>query len=60
MANGYVQFIWSPQGYELREAEGEAPSVGESVEADGKTWRVLKVAPSPLPGDDRTCVYLYT
>ena len=43
---------------ELREAEGEVPGVGSEVEQDDQKLRVSKVAPSPLPGDDRPCVYL--
>jgi hypothetical protein len=54
----YLLFVWKPSGYELREAEGEAPAVGTDVEQDGETLRVTKVAPSPLPGDRRLCAYL--
>jgi hypothetical protein len=61
MADGngkYLLFVWKPSGYELREAEGDIPSVGSEVEADDQTQRVSKVAPSPLPNDSRLCVYL--
>ena len=61
MADGngkYLLFVWKPSGYELREAEGEVPSVGSEVEADDQTQRVSKIAPSPLPNDSRLCVYL--
>ena len=37
MADGsgkYLLFVWKPSGYELREAEGDVPSVGSEVEAD--------------------------
>ena len=54
----YLLFVWKPSGYELREAEGEVPSVGSEVEADDQTQRVSKIAPSPLPNDSRPCVYL--
>ena len=54
----YLLFVWKPSGYELREAEGAVPSVGAEVEQDGEKLRVTKVAPSPLPGDARPCVYL--
>jgi len=54
----YLVFVWTPNGYELREEQGEPPQPGETVERDGKRLSVTKVAPSPLPGDDRTCVYL--
>ena len=58
MAPGHLLFVWKPSGYELREQEGEPPSVGSEVEQDGQTMRVTKVAPSPLPGDERPCAYL--
>ena len=54
----YLLFVWKPSGYELREAEGEVPAVGAEIEEDGQKLRVTKVAPSPLPGDSRVCVYL--
>jgi len=54
----YLLFVWKPTGYEVREAEGELPSVGSEVEADGQTMRVTKIGASPLPGDDRPCAYL--
>jgi hypothetical protein len=54
----YLLFVWKPSGYELREADGDVPSVGSEVEEDGQRQRVTKVAPSPLPGDPRLCAYL--
>jgi hypothetical protein len=58
MATGYLLFISKPTGYELREREGEPPSVGQEIEEDDGRLRVNKLAPSPLPGDDRRCAYL--
>ena len=54
----YLLFVWKPSGYELHEAEGEVPAVGDEVEQDDTKLRVTKVAPSPLPGDSRLCAYL--
>jgi len=54
----YLLFVWTPNGYELHQAQGEPPEPGTSVERDGRTWRVVKIAPSPLPRDDRLCAYL--
>ena len=51
-------FVWTPNGYELREREGELPAVGDEVDEDGARLRVSKVGPSPLPGDSRPCAYL--
>lgn len=56
--NGYLLFISKPTGYELREREGEVPAVGEEVEEGEERLRVSKLAPSPLPGDQRRCAYL--
>jgi len=54
----HLRFVWKATGYELREREGEAPSVGEQVEEDDERLFVTKVAPSPLPSDNRRCAYL--
>jgi len=54
----HLLFVWKTSGYELREQEGDVPSVGAEVEQDGETMRVTKVAPSPLPDDRRACAYL--
>jgi hypothetical protein len=54
----YLTFVWMPTGYELRERRGELPAIGSTVESDGRRWTVIKVAPSPLPNDRRTCAYL--
>jgi hypothetical protein len=54
----YLAFVWTTGGYELHEERGRLPQVGETVENDGKRWTVVKLAPSPLPGDARTCAYL--
>jgi hypothetical protein len=55
--NGYLLFVWKTTGYELEERSGDPPSLGDEVEVgETKQW-VIKVAPSPLPADSRTCVY---
>jgi hypothetical protein len=58
MADGHLLFVWKTSGYELREAEGDAPALGSEIEADGKTLLVTKVGPSPLPRDKRLCAYV--
>jgi hypothetical protein len=58
VAETYVAFVWTPSGYQLREKEGEPPSVGDEVDEDGARLRVSKIGPSPLPGDSRPCAYL--
>lgn len=54
----HLRFVSKTTGYELRERDGEVPSVGEEVEEDNERLYVTKVAPSPLPGDRRRCAYL--
>lgn len=59
MADGtYLLFVWKPSGYELHEESGEPPSIGDVVDAGDGKLLVTKVAPSPLPGDSRRCVYV--
>ena len=57
MADGYVLMLSKPTGYTLVEHEGEPPAAGADVENGEETLRVLKVGPSPIPGDRRPCVF---
>ncbi len=54
----YLLFVWSPAGYSLVEQPGEPPQVGAEIEDGTRRYRVTKIAPSPLPGDQRACAYL--
>jgi hypothetical protein len=54
---GHLLFLWSPQGYALRERDGDPPDVGSTVEDGERVLRVSKVGPSPLPGDRRPCAF---
>ena len=54
----YLLFVWTPNGYELREQQGELPEPGAEIEVGEQRLRVTKIAPSPLPGDSRRCAYL--
>jgi hypothetical protein len=58
MGAAHVLFVWTPGGYELHEREGEPPAEGTEIEETSVRFTVTKVAPSPLPGDDRRCAYL--
>ena len=55
--SGHLLFVWSPQGWMLREREGDVPPRGTVVEEDGTSLRISKVGPSPFPGDRRPCAY---
>jgi hypothetical protein len=54
----YLLFIWKPSGYELRERDGELPSVGSVLDEEDGRMVVTRIGPSPLPGDSRRCAYL--
>jgi hypothetical protein len=54
----HLLFVWKPSGYELREADGDAPAVGSRIEIDDREEQVVKIGPSPLPNDPRPCAYL--
>ena len=56
-SGGHLLFVWSPAGWTLQEREGDAPEVGTTVEDAGRTLRISKVGPSPLPGDRRLCAF---
>ncbi len=58
MADKFLLFVSKPSGYELRERDGELPEAGEELDEEEGRMRVLKVAPSPLPGDSRRCAYV--
>jgi hypothetical protein len=61
VAGKYLLFVTRPTGYELAEREGDPPGPGAEIELDGEgRFVVSKVAPSPLPDDDRLCAYLQT
>jgi hypothetical protein len=55
---GYLLFVWSHAGYSLEERSGDPPHVGAQLEDGDRRFRVAKIAPSPLPGDARSCAYL--
>lgn len=54
----HLLFVWSTAGYELLEREGLPPQPGTVVAEEGRRFRVMKVAGSPLPGDTRQCAFL--
>ena len=60
MADKHILFVSRPTGYELVEREGDPPAPGTFVDLDENSARyeVVKIAPSPLPQDDRPCAYL--
>ncbi|HYY33516.1 MAG TPA: hypothetical protein VE693_08080 [Gaiellaceae bacterium] len=60
MAEKHLLFVTRPTGYELVERDGDPPVPGTDVELEdgGGRFFVSKVAPSPLPEDERLCAFL--
>jgi hypothetical protein len=57
-SQAHVLFLTTHDGYELIERDGAAPAAGTDVAlADGRHAEVVKVGPSPLPGDRRRCAF---
>jgi hypothetical protein len=56
----HLLFVPTPQGYQLVEQDGDTPTAFAEVSLPGheNAFRVIKVARSPLPSDDRLCAYL--
>ena len=52
---GWVAFVSSPDGYRLVQRDGPPPARGAALELDGGVFVVLRLGPSPLPGDRRRC-----
>ena len=56
---GCVAFASTVTGYRLAHLGGPVPDVGSTVDVpDVGELVVLRLGPSPLPGDQRTCVFL--
>lgn len=58
VAEAHVLFVASPAGYRLHQREGPPPAVGDLVELDEGRFRVLRLGPSPLPGDRRRSAFV--
>ncbi len=58
VSDGWVAFVASPDGYRLLERDGPPPVGGAVLELDGDAFGVLRLGPSPLPGDRRRCAFL--
>lgn len=55
---GYVLLVPREDGPELIECDGDPPGVGQSVGVGDESWLVTKIGRSPLPFDERGCVFL--
>jgi hypothetical protein len=55
----HLLFVPTAKRYLLVNMEGPAPAVGKEVALEGgQRFVVSKLAPSPLPADERRCAYL--
>ena len=57
-ADGWVAFVPSPEGYGLLQRDGPPPDRGAALELEGGVFLVLRLGPSPLPGDRRRCAFV--
>ncbi len=55
---GHLLLVSWPDGYRLLEREGAPPARRDRLDVDGVEFSVLRLGPSPLPGDWRRCAYL--
>ena len=55
---GVVLFVATPSGYRLVDSGGTELERGDRVELSEGSFRVLRLGPSPLPGDRRGCAFL--
>ena len=56
--SGHLLLVSWPDGYRLLEREGPPPARRDRLDVDGVEFSVLRLGPSPLPGDWRRCAYL--
>ncbi len=57
-STGHVLLVSWPDGYRLVERDGAPPARGDRLALDEVGFSVLRLGPSPLPGDWRRCAYL--
>jgi hypothetical protein len=55
---GHLLLVAWPDGYRLLERDGPPPARQDLLEIDDVGFSVLRLGPSPLPGDWRRCAYL--
>jgi len=51
-------FVPSPDGYALQAWQGALPGPGSVVDVKGRRFHVARIGASPLPGDERPCIFL--
>jgi hypothetical protein len=54
----FILVVPTPAGYRLATPRGVVPEPGERLRVEDEWYRVVRVGPSPLPGDGRRCAFL--
>jgi len=57
-SDGWLAFVPSPEGYRLLAHDGAPPARLATIELELGRFVVLRLGPSPLPGDLRRCAFL--
>jgi hypothetical protein len=57
-AISHTRLLCDAAGYRLVEVDDPPPRLDETVEHDGRSYAVLRLGPSPMPGDARRCAVL--
>ncbi len=55
---GHVLVVSAPDGYRLLQRDGPPPDRSAALALEGGAFLVLRLGPSPLPGDRRRCAFL--
>jgi len=55
---GHVLFVSAPDGYRLLQRDGPPPDRGAALALEDGAFLVLRLGPSPLPGDRRRCAFV--
>ena len=54
----HTRLVCESAGYAIDEIDEPPPDTGAAVERDGRGYTVLRLTPSPFPGDRRRCAVL--
>lgn len=57
-AISHTRLLCDAAGYRLLEVDDPPPRVDETLTHDGRSYTVLRLGPSPMPGDARRCAVL--
>lgn len=58
LAASHVLFLADAAGYRLLQRDGPPPARGDALVLEGLGFQVVRLGPSPLPGDRRRCAFV--